>query len=331
MRILSRISLLVLAALTAIPLAAAGRGNASPRHVPRQTSSAAPAPLFDLHRVGIGVWAAISPDGSKAGSNAGFVIGQDGVAVIDSFQNVDAARELLAAIRQRTKLPIRYLVNTHYHLDHMTGNEVFAQAGAVILAHKNVRQWAHTENLKFFGAKITPQQRQWVESIALPTVVYEDGVDLYLGDRKLEVRHLLGHTGGDSIVAVPDAKVVFTGDLLWYKHLPNLIDASTAPWIETLNTLSRDFPNATFIPGHGGIAPAGFLPEFRGYLEALRADVQRGLNQGKSGDQLVAAVEPELKEKYGEWGFFPHFIGPNILQTAAELQGKKRLPGGKLN
>jgi cyclase len=293
--------------------------------------SAAEKPFFTMHKVGDGVWAAISPDGSKAGANAGFVIGDDGVAVIDSFQNVDAARELLAEIRRHTRLPIRYLVNTHYHLDHMTGNGVFMAAGAVIVAQKNVRLWAHTENLKFFGAKITPAQRARVESIALPSIVFTEGVDVYLGKRKLEVRHMLGHTGSDSIVVVPDANVVFAGDLLWTRHLPNLIDASTAPWIQTLGTLAAEYPTATFIPGHGDIARPAYLPVFRGYIETLRADVARGLKEGKSGEGLVAAVELELKPKYGSWGFFQYFIKPNILLTAAELEGKKRLPGGKTN
>lgn len=323
--------MMILAAATLLPLSSSAATRKSHSRNAAQASAAAQKPLFALHEVGKGVWAAISPDGSKAGANAGFVIGDDGVAVIDSFQNVDAARELLAAIRQRTKLPIRYLVNTHYHLDHMTGNGVFAAAGAAIVAQQNVRAWAHTENLKFFGPKITPAQRRSVESIVLPSVVFENGVDLYLGTRKLEVRHLPGHTGSDSIIVVPDADAVFAGDLLWYKHLPNLIDASTGPWIQTLETFSRDYPHATFIPGHGGIAQASYLPEFRGYLETLRAEIEGALKQGKSGDALIGAVEPELQAKYGSWGFFQYFIKPNILLTAEELQGKKRLPGGKMN
>lgn len=294
-------------------------------------SPAADPPAFTLHQVGPGVWAAISPDGGKAGSNAGFVIGDNGVAVIDSFIDAGAAQELLAEIRKQTNLPIRFLVNTHYHLDHMSGNGVFAGAGAVILAHRNVRAWAHTENLKFFGAGITPQQRARVEAIVLPSVVYGRGIDLYLGRRKLEVRHLAGHTGSDSIVVVPDANVVFTGDLLWTKHLPNLIDASTAPWIKTLESLQAAYPTATFVPGHGDVGRPGDLSLLRGYLEALRQAVGQALSQGKSGDSLVAAVNAALQPNYGSWGFFQHFLQPNALQTAAELQGTKKLPGGKRN
>jgi glyoxylase-like metal-dependent hydrolase (beta-lactamase superfamily II) len=288
-------------------------------------------PLFALHEVGKGVWAAISANGSKAGANTGFVIGDNGVAVIDSFQNVDAARELLAAIRQKTSLPIRYVINTHYHLDHMTGNDVFADAGAVILANENVRAWAHTENLKFFGPHPTAANRAQVDAIVLPSVTYNNGIDMYLGKRELLLRHMPGHTGSDSIVVVPDANVVFTGDLFWDAHLPNLIDASTQPWIETLQTLAVKYPAATFVPGHGEVGHLNDLEAFRGYLIFLRENVAAGLQQGKSGDALVAALEPDFQRKYGAWGFFKYFLKPDILLTAAELQGKKRLPGGRMN
>jgi cyclase len=288
-------------------------------------------PLFALHEVGKGVWAAISPNGSKAGANAGFVIGDNGVLVVDSFQNVDAARELLAAIRQKTSLPIRYVINTHYHLDHMTGNDVFADAGSVILANENVRSWAHTENLKFFGPHPTAADRARVDAIALPSITYDSGIDVYLGGREVLVRHMPGHTGSDSIVVVPDANVVFTGDLFWDEHLPNLIDASTKPWVETLTTLAANYPAATFVPGHGEVGHLKDLEAFRGYLVFLREQVAAGLKQGKSGDALVAALTPEFQREYGSWGFFTHFLKPNVLLTAAELQGKKRLPGGQMN
>ncbi|MDE3155504.1 MAG: MBL fold metallo-hydrolase [Acidobacteriota bacterium] len=293
--------------------------------------AAAAPPLFTLHEVGPGVWAAISPDGSKAGANTGFVIGEDGVAVIDSFQNVDAARELLADIRQRTSLPIRFVVNTHYHLDHMIGNGVFAAAGAVIVAHRNVRAWAHTENLKFFGPSPTAANRALVNGIVLPSLTYDDGVDLYLGNRELIVRHMLGHTGSDSVVVIPDAHVVFTGDLLWDRHLPNLIDASTKPLLRSLDALATQYPSATFVPGHGNVAHLPDLQAFRGYLAFLRAQVADGLATGKRGQALVDALAPAFRSQYGTWGFFEHFLTPNILQTAAELQGKKRLPGGRVN
>jgi cyclase len=104
-------------------------------------SAAAGAPDFTLRKVSDGVWAVIASDGGKAFGNSGFVVGDNGVAVIDTFQDPEAARELLAEIRKITTLPIRFVVNTHYHIDHVNGNDVFAGAGATIVAHRNVRAW----------------------------------------------------------------------------------------------------------------------------------------------------------------------------------------------
>lgn len=282
---------------------------------------------FTIKKIGDGVYAAISPDRSKAGSNAGFIVGANGVAVVDTFIGVDPAKELLAEIRKVTNLPIRYVINTHYHLDHTGGNAVFAEAGATIVAHRNVRSWLRTENLKFFGPTPKPENKAQVESLVLPDIVYTDAIDLYLGDRLIQVRYMLGHTGGDSVVVVPDANVVFGGDLVWQKHLPNLIDASTGPWIQTLNKLLEEHPSATFVSGHGDLATAVDVRDFRDYLSALRADIAKAQADGKSGPDLVSAVSAELIEKYGEWGFFNSFINRNIQQTADELAGKKRLPG----
>lgn len=291
------------------------------------TVAVAGAPSFSLERVGPGVWAAFATPKGKAGSNAGFVVGSDSVAVIDTFEDAGAARELLAAIRKITNLPVRYVVNTHYHIDHVAGNNVFAAAGATILAQENVRFWERTENLKFFGAEITPEQKSEVESLGLPRITYKHGVDIYLGSRRLEVRSLPGHTGGDSIIAVPNARVVFCGDLFWKQSLPNLIDASTGPWVETLDKILADFPAAIFVPGHGnGVGHAAGVQYFRDYLIALRAAVAKAQAEGKSGSALVDAALPGLREKYGSWNFFNFFVAKNIEQTAEELLGRKRLP-----
>ncbi len=282
---------------------------------------------FTLKQIGQGVYAAVSPDHSKAGSNAGFIVGSNGVLVVDTFETTDAAKELLADIRKVTNLPIRYVVNTHYHLDHTGGNAVFAEAGATIIAQRNVYSWLRTENLKFFGPSPKPEQNAQVESLVLPDILYSDAVDLYLGTRLIQVRYMLGHTGGDSVVIMPDANVVFGGDLIWQKHLPNLIDASTGPWIQTLDKLLQEHPSATFVSGHGDLATPADVSDFRGYLTTLRADVAQAQSDGKSGKDLVEAVTAMLKEKYAHWGFFDYFVSHNIQQTADELAGKKRLPG----
>lgn len=283
-------------------------------------------PDFTLKKVGDGVYAAIGADGGKAGSNAGFIVGENGVVVVDTFEDVAPARDLLADIRKVTNLPIRFVVNTHYHLDHTGGNAVFAGAGATILAQRNLRGWLHTENMKFFGPNPKPEAKARVEALVLPDMVYKDAVDIYLGQRVVQVRYMLGHTGGDSVVSVPDANVVFSGDLVWQKHLPNLIDATTDAWIKSLDELMAQHSSATFVSGHGDVAASQDVRDFHDYLVTLRDLVGKAQEAGKSGQDLINAVLPQLKDKYGSWGFFNYFVNRNITQTAAELKGEKKVP-----
>lgn len=286
----------------------------------------AAAPYFTLHDLGHGVWAAIAIPKSTAGANAGFVIGPNGILVIDTFEDPAAAKAMLAAIREKTDEPIRYVVDTHYHLDHAAGNNVFAAAGAAVMAQHNVRTWERTQNLKFFGPHPTAKQKQLVATLGLPSVTYEHGITIWLGDRKVIVRTLEGHTGGDSTVIVPEAKVVFTGDLFWNHTLPNLIDANTREQIASNDTYLHDYPDATFVPGHGEVGKAADVRDFRDYLATLRKAVADAQKSGKSGDALVNAVLPQLQKQYGNWGWFKHFARHNIEQTAAELAGTKQVP-----
>lgn len=280
---------------------------------------------FTVKKVGDGVYAAIGADGGKAGSNAGFIVGSNGVVVVDTFEDPAPARDLLVEIKKVTELPIRFVVNTHYHLDHTGGNAVFAQTGATILAHRNLRGWLRTENLKFFRDP-KPEQKAMVEALVLPDEVYSDAVDIYLGTRKIQVRYMLGHTGGDSVVIVPDANVVFGGDLVWQKHLPNLIDATTSEWVKTLDKLLADHSTATFVSGHGDVATVSDVRDFHDYLVTLREAVGKAKADGKTDQALVDAVLPQLQEKYSSWGFFKAFSTRNITQTAAELAGTKKVP-----
>jgi len=140
------------------------------------------------------------------------------------------------------------------------------------------------------------------------------------------VRYMLGHTGGDSVVTIPDANVVFGGDLVWQKHLPNLIDATTDAWIKSLETLLSEHPSATFVSGHGDIATPQDVHDFHDYLIFLRDAVEKAQAEGKTGQAVVDNVLPKLQEKYGSWGFFKAFSTRNILQTSAELKGEKKVP-----
>ena len=113
--------------------------------------------------------------------------------MIDTFQDPRPAKALLAEIRKLTPLPIRFVVNTHYHLDHVNGNDVFAAAGATIVAHGGVRRLdAHREH-QDAGSSVTAEKRARVASLTLPTVIYDGHADLYLGSRRIRVQYYPGH------------------------------------------------------------------------------------------------------------------------------------------
>ena len=278
---------------------------------------------FRLEPLGSGAFAAIAREGDRASvGNAGFVVGSEAVLVVDSFATEDAARELLAAIRRVTSLPVRWVVNTHYHLDHVGGNAVFRREGAVLVAHENVRRWVRTENLKW-RKEITAQDRAMLDALPLPDVTHRDRMTLWLGDRAAEVRFLPGHTGGDSIVRVSEGDIVFAGDLFWNATVPNMIDADTAAWTATLDALIRDYPSATFVPGHGEIGHALQVRFFGDYVGAVRQSAARGIEAGRTGKALSAAALEPLRTRYGRWTWFDQFASANLEQTEQEIRGIK--------
>ena len=254
-----------------------------------------PEPPFTLKAVGPNAWAAIDHHEAQApnGANAGFVIGEDSVAVIDTFASKEAAEQLLAEIHKLTKLPVKFVINTHHHPDHVAGNGIFVHAGAVVLGQRNVRDWIHSETMRTMtiaaaaGNDIKPEAWALVKALAPPTVVYDDALDVYLGSREIQVRSLPGHTGGDSVVLIPDANIAFVGDLFWRNTVPNTIDASTKPWIDTLNALVKDRVGFTFVPGHGDVGNAQDVAVFRDYLATVRTLVADAQAQARSDSGAV--------------------------------------------
>ena len=290
---------------------------------------AQPTPLpFVLKQVGPRVYAAIDGPEHKAGSNAGFVIGDDGVLVVDSFFNLAAARALVAEIHRLTPKPIRYVVNTHYHLDHTGGDQALRDAGAIIIAHRNVRGWVRTENVHLLGAQITPAFRAQIAALPLPDVTTGKDLIVWLGARKIIVRTVLGHTGGDLTVFVPDAKVLFTGDMLWRKIPPNLIDGSVSEWAATDAGFAAmpDAAHVTYVPGHGDIANVADVKDFRAYLADLKRLVAEGRKAGLSGDALAQSVTPKLKALHPDWPISDRAATFEIRYMADELAGTKRRP-----
>ncbi len=294
----------------------------------QSTATATPTLPFILKPLAPGVYAAIDGPQHSAGSNAGVVIGDDGVLVVDSFFDPEAAKALLAEIRKLTPKPVRYVVNTHYHIDHVAGDAVFREAGAIIVAHRNVRGWVRTENIHLLGEAITPARRALVEHLALPDLVTDKDLSIWLGDRRVMIRAFPGHTGGDLVVGVPDAKVLFCGDLLWRHVSPNIIDGTVSEWIQTAAAFEQ-LPEAaaiTFVPGHGDLATAADVEAFRAYLADLSSLTAEARRAGLSGEALVGAVLPKLKASHGDWESFDRVAPREIRFMDAELAGTKRVP-----
>jgi len=288
---------------------------------------AAPLP-FVLKQVGPGVYAAIDGPEHKAGSNAGFVIGDDGVLVVDAFFNLDAARALVGEIHRLTPKPVRYVVNTHYHADHTGGDQALRDAGAIIIAHNNVRGWVRTNNINLFGDRITPELKARIEALPLPDLTTDKDLTVWLGARKVVVRTVLGHTGGDLTIAVPDAKVLFTGDMLWRKIAPNLIDGSVKEWMATDAALAAmpDAAHTTYVPGHGDVADQSDVKDFNAYLRDLRRLVIEGRKSGLRDEALAQSVAPKLKALHPDWTISDRAAAAEVRYMDEELAGTKRRP-----
>jgi cyclase len=307
---------------------------------------------FELIKVAEGVYAAVAKPGGLASGNAGFVIGDEGVLIFDTFFTPAALEELIREIQALTKLPIKFAVNSHYHLDHTGGNQVLAARGVPIFAHDNVLKWQTTKNRRFLPASADLQKRRAdaakqlsdtpadqkdkrtqlerqirrydaMAAITLtnPTVSFSSGVvRLYLGKREVVLSTLPGHTGGDVFAYVPEANVVFTGDLGWSKTLPNLVDATVSDWIPTLDQILTQYPKAKFVPGHGNVAEASDIKDFRDYLDDLRLRVKQGIADGLTLEQ--AKQQLKMPEKYKSFAF-QNFATPNVEDMYKELKGSK--------
>src|SRR5215813_6048421 len=321
-------------------------------NLPKATATPKAEDDFQLVKVADGVYAAIAKPGGLASGNAGFVIGDDGVLIFDTFFTPAAIEELIGEIQKLTKLPIKYAVNSHYHLDHTGGNQVLVARGVPIIAHENVMIWQTTKNKRFLPATAdlekrkadatkqladTPEdqkdKRAQLErtirrldammaiTLTNPTRTFKSGtMELKLGKRKVILATFPGHTGGDVVAFVPDANVVFTGDLGWSRTLPNLVDATVNDWIPTLDAMLQLHPAAKFVPGHGNVAEATDIKDFREYLEDLRTRVKQGIANGLTIDQ--AKQQLTLPEKYKAFAF-QNFAVPNVEDMYKELKGTK--------
>jgi glyoxylase-like metal-dependent hydrolase (beta-lactamase superfamily II) len=223
------------------------------------------------------------------GGNIAISAGEDGVFIIDD-QLEPLTDQLLAAIREIDERPVRFVINTHYHGDHVGGNERLGKAGSVIIAHDNIRRRMTTEQFSnFFDSATPPYPRA-----ALPVVTFNDRVTLHLNGESVAVHHVpRGHTDGDSIVFFPASNVLHMGDI-FFNGLYPFIDLDGGGTLQgTIAAVEQGLELADaetkIIAGHGPLSDRVGLQEYHGMLAQARDRVQALVDQGMSLEQVVQA------------------------------------------
>lgn len=247
------------------------------------------------------------------GGNIGLCIGRDGPFMIDD-QFAPLSAKIQAAIGALTDRRVRFLVNTHWHFDHTGGNENFGKAGAIIVAHENVRlRMSSDQFIEAFQREVPAAPER-----ALPVVTFATDMTFHLNGQRIEVFHVAdAHTDGDAIVHFVDSNVVHMGDNFFHGMYP-FIDTSSGGNIRGmiragLQVLDRCDAETRIIPGHGPLADKAALEAFVAMLEAVSARVAALVAEGKSRDEVIAAQPTrDFDEDYGQ-GFMKPDVWTGIV------------------
>lgn len=248
-------------------------------------------------------------------SNAGFVATGDGVVVVDALGSPELAEELIAEIRRVTREPIRFVVVTHFHADHIYGLQAFQAAGAKVVAHPAAREYLGSELAQRRLAQSRDELFPWIDETTrlVEPDVWLDGSELVLklGRRTLVVRHGgPAHTPEDVVVFVEDAGVLFAGDLVFRGRVPWVGQADSRRWIASLDRLIALRPSLV-VPGHGPVSttPAEDLALTRDYLVHLRRTM------GEAARNLEPFDEAYAKADWSRFEALPLFRSANRMNA----------------
>jgi cyclase len=295
---------------------------------------------FDITKVADGVYAAVASPAYKVNCNTAIIENADGVMIVDTHSKPSAAKVIIERLREMTKKPVRYVVNTHFHWDHWHGNEAYPAAypDAEIVTNQITREAMLKKGLKRIQdhvrqvpgeiAKLkadiqaaSPAQRGKLEADlrlaesylsevralkpALPTIAFEQTMKLYRRDREIHLLHLgRAHTEGDVFVYLPKEKVVITGDAMigW---TPYMGDGYPEDWAGTLDNLAKlDFTH--IIMGHGDVTGREWLTTFRSYVhdmvEAVRHEAATGATLDEVKQRVTAKLAPRYEKPFSVYG-----------------------------
>jgi cyclase len=297
------------------------------------------SPHFDVHQVAPGVHALIASPGGTAVSNAAIIDLGDRTLVFDAFQTLQAADDLLVAARALTGRNAAVVVNSHWHSDHITGNQVFQEADILstaatveLIAANNP---ADRDTLAREIEERLDAARQAVEAarddesraraqralriagnlqaglprfhLTLPNKVIADRMVVPGEGRAVEIlSYGGGHTQSDVFAHLPAEGIIVAGDLLFSGVHPVVQDGDPASWAAILERMGGLGASSSWVPGHGRLADASDAAALAGYLRALAAMVAQAATQGLDADAIAALPVPPGSEAWeGRFRFAP--------------------------
>ena len=255
-----------------------------------------------------------------AGGNLGLSVGEDAVFLVDD-QFAPLTPKIQAAIAAITPRPVKFVLNTHWHFDHTGGNENFGKAGALIVAHRNVRKRMDSEQFIEFLRMTEKRQPKG----SLPVVTFTNDISFHINGEEVRAFHVhRAHTDGDSIVHFAGSDVIHMGDCFFNGMYP-FIDTSSGGTVDGVIAaadlvLAMATDKTRIIPGHGPLATRDDLKAYRDMLAAVSGRIKQMIRDGRKLEEITASnVSADFDEKWGK-GFikptkFAEMIAMNLLKA----------------
>ncbi len=290
----------------------------------RGLSAPAPAKPFLMAEVAPGlhvrqgVHEEATPENQDGIANIGFVIGAEAVAVLDPGGSRADGERLRASIRERTDLPIRYVLMTHLHPDHVFGAVAFEADQPVFVGHARMAAMLVQRGEFYRNALADALGIEEAGDYAKPDLLVSDVGMIDLGGRRLQLRaHPTAHTDNDLSILDEETGTLWLGDLLFVDRVPAL-DGSILGWLRETRAL-RDAPATRAVPGHGPVVvpwPGAAAPQER-YLGGLARDIRAIIAHGGDIEGAVATVGGAER---GRWALFDDYNGRNVTSAFKELE-----------